>query len=68
MFKPYQNLGSWTHEQLEDELENLHKDRIDGSLTDEMYFDFYDIIMGELLKREELEEWQEAYERAMKGI
>lgn len=68
MFKPYEDLESWSQEELEEELENLHLDKRNGTMSDDMYQDCYAIILDELLKREDDELLQEAYERAMKGI
>lgn len=67
-FEPYQDLDQWDRERLETELENLHKDKLAGGMTDELYRECYDIILGEIFKRDDEETIKEAYERAMKGI
>lgn len=68
MFKPYQDIDDWSRERLENELENLHKDKVSGSMTEDMYRECYDIILGQILRKEDEELVQDAYDRSMKGI
>ena len=68
MFKPYQDIQDWSRERLEEELENLHKDKLGGEMSTKTYRECYDIILGEILRKEDIDDQQDAYERSMKGI
>ena len=68
MSEPYQDVDNWSRERLEEELEYLHRDKLSGTMSEELYRECYSIILDELLKREDEYERQEAYKRAMKGI
>jgi len=68
MFEPYQDVDTWSRKKLEDELEHLHRDKQNGIMTEDMYRHCYDIILGEILRKEDEDEAKEAYERAMKGL
>jgi len=68
MFEPYEDIDSWSRERLENEIEAIYNDKKEGLMSEEMYRECYDIILGEILKREDEEEVQDAYDRAMKGI
>lgn len=67
-FEPYQNIDQWERERLEAELEALFKDKQSGIMTEDMYRECYDIILGEIIKREDKDDSESAYNRAMKGI
>ena len=67
-FEPYQDIEEWDTKRLEKELEALFKDKQEGLMSEDLYRDCYDMILGELLKREDEEELSDAYDRAMKGI
>ena len=68
MFQPYEDIDTWSRDRLEQELENLHLDKLSGTMTEEMYRDCYAIILDEILKRDDQQDVQDAYDRAMKGI
>lgn len=67
-FNPYQDIDNWERERLEAELEALFIDKKSGIMTDDMYRECYDIILGEIIRREDKDDTESAYERAMKGI
>lgn len=68
MFKPYQDIQDWSRDRLEEEIENLHKDQMAGEMSKETYRKCYDIILGEILRKEDIDVQQEDYDRSMKGI
>jgi len=66
--KPYDDIRDWSRDRLEEEIENLHKDKLGGEMSEETYRKCYEIILGEILRKDDEESQQEAYERSMKGI
>ncbi len=68
MLKPYQDIQDWSRDQLEEEIENLHKDQQAGEMNRETYRRCYEIVLGEILRKEDIDTQQRDYERSMRGI
>ncbi len=68
MFEPYGDIQDWSRDRLEEEIENLLKDQRAGEMTTETYRKCYDIILGEILRKEDIDTQRKDYERSMRGI
>lgn len=67
-FEPYQDIETWDRDRLDTEIEALYIDMKSGIMTRDMYRECYDIVLGEIIRREDEDDTEAAYNRAMKGI
>ncbi len=68
MLKPYHGIRDWSRDQLEQEIENLQKDKLNGVMNEVTYRTYYDIVLTEILRKEDIDEQYKAYDRAMRGV
>jgi len=67
-FEPYANIETWERERLDAEIEALYMDLKSGIMDRDTYRKCYDIVLGEIIRREDADDTDSAYNRAMKGI